>query len=433
MTGTAGDNAANEIDDWQSRLAHVLETMREMSSHSDPAEMVQAYATRMEKVIPRDRLVTLSRRGHEPPEVRVTRDSQQREPINPWKQRQKLPVIRGGLLADLIYADAPRIIDDLQISEQDPGAPYLAGNRSLMAIPLFDQGVALNMVLFLRAAPHAFDPEQLPELVWVSNLFGRATQNLVLSAELRDAYHEVDQELQAVADIQRSLLPAEVPRIPTMELAVHYQTSRRAGGDYYDFYPLPDGRWGILVADVSGHGTPAAVLMAVTHSLAHTHPDRPDPPGTFLTRLNRGLTEHYTSRSGRFVTAFYGVYNPETRELVFASAGHMPPRVKRCGDGSVSLLRCDAGLPLGLLPDERYAEALHVLRPGDRIVFFTDGITEAFSPQGEMFGADRLDDVLGDCGATASELVDAVLTAVDAFSAGRPADDDRTLVIARIT
>ncbi len=106
----------------------------------------------------------------------------------------------------------------------------------------------------------------------MSNLFGRATHNLVLSDQLKVAYEAVDYEMKVVADIQRSLLPMQMPSIPTLSLAAHYQTSHRAGGDYYDFFPLPDGKWGILIADVSGHGTPAAVLMAVTHSLAHTLP-----------------------------------------------------------------------------------------------------------------------------------------------------------------
>src|SRR6185369_10191873 len=126
--------------------------------------------------------------------------------------------------------------------------------------------------------PKAFNPDQFPEFVWMGNLFGRATHNLVLSDELRSAYNTVDREMQIVADIQRSLLPETLPKIPTLDLAAYYQTSRRAGGDYYDFFPLPDGRWGILIADVSGHGTPAAVIMAITHSIAHSFPGPPSSP-----------------------------------------------------------------------------------------------------------------------------------------------------------
>src|SRR4029079_9044984 len=116
------------------------------------------------------------------------------------------------------------------------------------------------------------------EHTWMANLFGRATHNLVLRQEVSKAYDSVEKELQVVADIQRSLLPQELPKIPSLQLATHYQTSQRAGGDYYDFFPLDNGKWGILIAAVSGHGTPAAVLMAVTHSIAHTHHGEPDPP-----------------------------------------------------------------------------------------------------------------------------------------------------------
>ncbi len=108
----------------------------------------------------------------------------------------------------------------------------------------------------------------------MSNLFGRATYQLVLMQRLQEAYEAADYEMKVVADIQRSLLPKKPPKIPTLSVAAYYHTSNRAGGDYYDFFPLPDGQWGILIADVSGHGTPAAVLMAVMHSLA-THLPRP--------------------------------------------------------------------------------------------------------------------------------------------------------------
>src|SRR5204863_816635 len=127
---------------------------------------------------------------------------------------------------------------------------------------------------------------------------------------LREAYDAVDDDLRVVADIQRGLLPAKPPAIPTLGVAAHYQTSKRAGGDYYDFFPLPDGRWGMLIADVSGHGTPAAVLMAVLHSIAHTYPGPPTPPGELLRHVNRVLTERYTANSGAFVTAFYAIYDP---------------------------------------------------------------------------------------------------------------------------
>ncbi|TVQ59294.1 MAG: stage II sporulation protein E [Phycisphaerales bacterium] len=418
--------------EWRERLDHIVETMREMSRQTDPQSMVRSYGARMRRIMPVDRLVAISRRGMEAPRFMVTRDSRRAQEINPWSQRDALPVLEGGLLAELLYADEPRIINDLRVDPADPAASVLEGQRSMVAIPAFDEGVALNMTLLMRAQPNAFDPESLPELVWTSNLFGRATHNLVLRREVQRAYDAVDRELRTVADIQRSLLPQSLPDIPTMSLAAHYTTSRRAGGDYYDFFPLPDDRWGILIADVCGHGTPAAVLMAVTHSLAHTHPKECTPPSKLLEYVNTHLAARYTSDNGTFVTAFYGVYDPKTRELTYACAGHNPPRVKRCDDGSLFVLGESRGLPLGIEPRERYEEATVRFTPGDQVILYTDGVTEAHDPDNDLFGVERLDEAIANCSLDAQGIIDAVLEDVRVFTRGRAADDDRTIVVAKI-
>ena len=268
--------------DWQKRLPLIVDLMRDMSRQTDPQEMVRSYAEKVRHLLPSDARISLSRRGLTAPKYRITRSTAWQEDINPWEEKARLPLFEGGLLAKLIYSDEPHIIDNLDVPSDDPAAEYFAGQLSLMAIPLFDQGVALNMVVLLRKEPAAFSREELPELVWLSNLFGRATNNLVLAEELHRANEALDREMKTVGEIQRSLLPARLPKIPTMDLATHYQPSQRAGGDYYDFFPLPGGKWGIIIADVSGHGTPAAVLMAVTHCIAHTKPGPAQPPAQVL-------------------------------------------------------------------------------------------------------------------------------------------------------
>ena len=419
---------------WERRLKFVVETMREMSRQTDPQAMVRAYSARMRQVIPSDKSLSLSRRDLPAPQYRITRSSTWDRTVNPWQQREQLPVFDRGLLGDLIYGNEPVVIEDLGtvLKEDDPAHAFMAGMRSLVAVPLFDHGVALNMVVLMRAEPAAFRREQLPEHVWMSNLFGRATHNLVLSDELKKAYEAVDQEMQVVADIQRSLLPVTLPDVPTLDLAAHYQTSRRAGGDYYDFFPLPDGRWGILMADVSGHGTPAAVLMAVTHSIAHTLAGPPAPPSKLLSFINDHLTARYTTDSGKFVTAFYGIYDPPTRSLVYASAGHNPPRLRRGGTRDVRALDREGSLPLGIDPDVVYADARETLSAGDVVLLYTDGITEARGPAGELFGQDRLDQVLKDCDEGAGALVACMLAAVGRFTDGRAAGDDRTLLAIKV-
>ncbi len=398
MTATQernGDTGTSK-GDWQERLAYLVDTMRDMSVQTDAQEMVRSYASRVRKLMPGARWLSVSRRGLQAPWYRITRSSTWSESIDPWKQKDQLPLFEGGLLSDLIYGDEPRLIDDITplLAADDPAIEYLAGCRSLMAIPHYDNGVALNMVVTLQPDAAAFDPESFPEWFWISSLFGRATHNLVLKEELKDTYEIVERELKVVADIQRSLLPQVLPRIPTLELAAYYRTSRWAGGDYYDFFPLPDGRWGILIADVSGHGTPAAVMMAITHSVAHSVSGPPDPPAAMLGHVNRQLSRLYTTSNEVFVTAFYGVYDPASRLLTFSSAGHNPPRLKRCGDGSVQALEEVGGPPLGLFDDLEYEQTTLALKPGDILAFYTDGITEAMDAKNVQFGVSRLDGVL---------------------------------------
>jgi phosphoserine phosphatase RsbU/P len=413
----------------QQRLDDVVHMMREISRQHDPQQMVRAYSRWVNKLVAVDGSISLSRRELEPPRYRITRSSLWDHNINPWNAREKV-IYDRGILGQLIYADQPRLIDDLQLAPDDPAHGLIQGNRSLAAIPLYDQGVALNMVVLLRKQPHGFAPEQFPELVWTGNLFGRATHNLVLSQEIRRAHDEIDREMKTVADLQRDLLPSQLPQIPNLQLAAHYQTSRHAGGDWYDFFPLPDGRWGIMIADVSGHGTPAAVLMAITHSIAHTCSDEPAPPSKLLNFLNHHLASRYT-RNGNFVTAFYGIYDPRDRTLAYACAGHHPPRIRRCKRNTLDVLDEARRFPLGIDLDERYTDHHAALDRGDTLVLYTDGITESRSPDGDFFGPGRLDQILSRCSADVDELLRETLAALDTFTASQALSDDRTLLLAR--
>lgn len=418
--------------DWRERLAYLDATMREMSRQDDPQAMVRAYASRIRTLMPAGRWLSMSRRGLDWPRYRITRSSTWTEEVDPWKQADRLPTLEGGLLGGLLYGDEPRLIEDIEplLGEDDPAFAYLDGFRSLMAIPHYDNGVAINMVVLLEREPSAFDPETFPEWFWVSSLFGRLTHNLVLREEVRRTYEIVERELELVADIQRSLLPRLLPTIPRLGLGAYYQTSRWAGGDYYDFFPLPDGRWGILIADVSGHGTPAAVMMAITHSLAHGVPGHPEPPGLLLAHVNRHLYRRYSAGNEGFVTAFYGIFDPATLTLSYACAGHNPPRLRRCGSPDVAALDAVGGPPLGLFDAVEYDQATLPLQVDDTLAFYTDGITEAMDARNAQFGTGRLDDVLGRCDLNAAGIVHAVVEAVEAFTGGHPPEDDRTLLVA---
>ncbi|MAT14329.1 MAG: stage II sporulation protein E [Planctomyces sp.] len=419
---------------WQERLDHIVTTMKEMSQQTDPQEMVKAYTRRIREMSPGNRIISLSRRGLRDPWFRITRYSEWESEVDPWENIDTLPIYDRGLFSELIYANAPRIIDELILDDDDPAIQYLEGQNSLIAVPQFEDGKALNMVIMARQDSERFDPEQLPEFVWVSNLFGRATSNLVLAKQLQDAYAQVDFELRRVAEIQHSLLPARLPEISNLKLATHYETSQQAGGDYYDFFPLSNDKWGILIADVSGHGTPAAVLMAVLHSIAHSYDHAADErhAAPFLDYINRKLCERYTEDSGTFVTAFYAIYDPHTYRLTYSSAGHNPPRLRHCDSEQVEALNEAQSLPLGVIEEAEYKDARKILKPNDRIIFYTDGIVEAENGDGILFGESRLDTVLAKCKQDPQDIITDLLEKVKTFTKGTPALDDRTLLAARV-
>ena len=190
---------------------------------------------------------------------------------------------------------------------------------------------------------------------------------------------------------------------------------------------------GILIADVSGHGTPAAVMMAVMHSIVHNYPGDPLPPSQLLTFLNQKLVQHYVGENGTFVTAFYGIYDPATRLLTYSCAGHNPPLMRRCGRQEVIELNGAQQLPLGVMSEITFPDHAEQLRPGDHIIFYTDGITEAASPEGEMFGTKRLDAVLSQCSLEPAEIIESVRDHLARHTGGAATRDDQTLVVAQVT
>jgi sigma-B regulation protein RsbU (phosphoserine phosphatase) len=421
---------------WQEELAIIDQTMKAISGVLDPEELIRVYWNGIGQLVPVDDYVALSRRDVEPPGYIITRSSRFTETLNPWKDRHRLPKMTGGILGEIAYANAPVVIDDLpsRLAPDDPARFYLEGFQTLFALPQYDGGEGLNVTIMLMPPGVELDRGMIPMMHWQAGLFGRGTTNLVLRNQLTAALATLDRELQVVGDIQRSLLPEKLPSIEGFDLAAYYATSARAGGDYYDFFPLSSGGWGIFIADVAGHGTPAAVLMAITHAIAHAEPGTHTPPQELLKHLNDRLAQSYT-RNGTFVTAFYAVLEPSSRTLTYSTAGHDPPRLVR-GKHVLSLDK-DGGLPLGILPDQVYGQTTVKLDHDDLLVLYTDGITEAMAPlrgaiSRELFGLERLDQVILDCCASsAEECIKRIQTEVAAFTENMPPTDDRTLIAMR--
>lgn len=412
---------------WKSRLAQIVAVMRDLSRQTDPQAMATVYGNWVRTIQPVDQFVSISRRDLIHPWYRITRSNAFVESVNPWTQRQKLPLLDRGLLGELLYADEPRVINDLRVDPSDPAFEHIGAFRSLQAMPQYEDGRSINMTLLLRRQPDGFDPELLPEAVWRANLFGRATKNLVLSRQLHEAWQSLDRELRGVANVYATLMPQRPPSFAGVAFAHHFQSSFYAGGDYFDYLPIDSNRLGLLIADVAGHGAPAAVVMAVTHAIARSSPAR-DHPAAMLDHLNRRLCDGYTSAGG-FVTAFYAVIDTRDGSLTFANAGHPAPRILQASR-SVGSIEAAARLPLGILDDEAYEQARFDLREARRLVLFTDGITEAHAPGQPLFGVERLDEVIARAHPDTTEACDDIVRSVNDFTGNVPANDDRTLLVA---
>ena len=252
------------------------------------------------------------------------------------------------------------------------------------------------------------------------------TERLALTMAEKEALRR---EMDIAAEIQRSLLPEACPHIDGFDLAARATPAGEVGGDFYDFIPLPDDRWGLVIADVSGKGVPAALLMALSRSLIRSYSRERPSILEALHAANSFVIED--TRSEMFVTCFYAVIDPNSRTLTYVNAGHNPAVINRA-DAHVRMLPA-TGTPLGVLDEPGFSEETCPLEPGDVVIMYTDGITEAVNAQGEQFGVARLQEVLKNSAQLpADKIVQRTMTAVETFASGQAQFDDMTIVLFRV-
>ena len=247
------------------------------------------------------------------------------------------------------------------------------------------------------------------------------------NAALEAAQAQITAELDAARALQLSILPASFPARPGYAGAARMMAATTLCGDFYDFIELPGARIGLVIADVSGHGVPAAFFMAVARTSLRDLAVRYTDPGVCLAHANQVLCAQ--NPMDLFVTVFYCVLDPATGVLCYANGGHNPPFLRHA-DGSVTALDGAGALVLGALPEVEYPHHTLSLQPGEQIVLFTDGVTEACNAAAEAYGAQRLVAEIGRSGdATPAALLERICQSVTAFTGTGAKDDDMTIAV----
>ena len=265
----------------------------------------------------------------------------------------------------------------------------------------------------------------------IAEVWGVGTAGLKLRGQRleqeRIERERIEQELEVARSIQQASLPEDVPELEGWEITSHYQPAREVGGDFYDFFELPNGRLGIVVGDATGKGVPAALVMANARSMLRAVAQAFNSPGEVLRRVNEALFADVPANM--FVTCFYAILDPESASLRYANAGHDLPYLHRTS-GEAEELRA-TGMPLGLMPGMGYEEKETILKSGEAALFYSDGLVEAHDPKGEMFGFPRLRSLVSKYGEERS-LGDSLLEVLHSFTGeGWEQEDDITLVTLR--
>jgi sigma-B regulation protein RsbU (phosphoserine phosphatase) len=332
----------------------------------------------------------------------------------------RLKVGKEGLVGYVAATGQMRYAPDVSVD------PYYiaceADTRSEVAIPLVVEGELVGVFTASHRDVDAFDADQLWLFQSLCTHIGVAVKNACRFQQERSEREKMSREAQEARSIQQALLPKSSPFIPGFAVTGLSIPAGAIGGDWYDFIDLGDGCWGLVLADVSGKGTAAALLMSATRAMLRSLAENSCTPSEVLTKLNKLLVEDFPS--GRFVTMVYAVLDPAKATLTYANAGHLPPLLVEGAD--VKFLQTDMGLPLGIRHGS-FSETTVQLPEQFRIALYSDGITEATGPDDEEYGLARLAAYVQRPDACPETL----LEDVRAFANGAGLRDDATVIMLR--
>jgi len=322
------------------------------------------------------------------------------------------------------------LVRDAQMDDAFKGRMSIVEQKvhTMMAVPLQAKERIIGLIyLDSPFILREFTKDDLDLLTVMANIAAVRIENARL-AEVEAVERIMKRDLDQAADIQGRMLPDHAPNVPGAELAGFNLPCRTVGGDYYDFFPYPDGKVGLTLGDVSGKGMPASLMMAELHARVQVLAEDPGDLGPFMVRLNKATCAKCPSN--RFVTFFFCVLDPASGELSYANAGHNPPILVRA-NGAAEMLE-GGGPVLGILSTAPYSEMNARLDHGDMLVLYSDGVTEANNAAFDEFDEERFIQVLKQHRhQPATAIVEAVTRALTEFCAGAPQADDITLAVAK--
>jgi sigma-B regulation protein RsbU (phosphoserine phosphatase) len=332
----------------------------------------------------------------------------------------RLKVGKEGMVGYVAATGQMRYAPDVRMDRY-----YIACEHSTLsevAIPLEVEGRLVGVFTASHHELDAFPPEQLRLLQALCSHISVAVQNARLFQQERQEREKMSHEVNEARLIQQALLPKSSPYIPGFAVSGFSIPAGAVGGDWYDFISLDENRWGLVLADVSGKGTAAGLLMSATRGMIRSLAEASCSPGEVLTKLNRLLVDDFPI--GRFVTMVYAVLDPANRSLTFANAGHLRPLLVD-NEGS-RFLDTERGMPLGI-GFGSFSEVEIRLPERSRLVFYSDGITEAENQTGEEYGLVRLEKHMLRPEATSASILDDVRS----FANSAGLHDDATVVMVR--
>ena len=329
-------------------------------------------------------------------------------------------------LAYLLGANGVVEIERLKLDS--PALKTLKSAGVKISVPLVSQGELIGLLnLGPRRSEQDYSADDRRLLATLATQAAPALRvaQLAQQQQIEARQRErIDQELRVARVIQETLLPREVPALPGWQIAPFWQPARAVSGDFYDFIYYPNGKLGIVIADVTDKGVPAALVMATTRSILRARAERQESPGQVLAEVNDLLCPDIPPKM--FVTCLFAVLDPASGTLRFANAGQNLPYL-RTSSGLVELFA--RGMPLGLMPGMPYEEKEVSMAPGDTLLLSSDGLAEAHNPQREMFGIPRLKDLMVGC-ERGGALVDHLMQALASHTGtGYEQEDDITLLV----